>query len=291
MTMKTGSILLIPALATALVAHASDAHANIVYSSEPLTIGKSFGDSDWGAGYSGGAKFTYDRGTAVSTNDDTLAGDGSLTAWARVFGTKREIIEVRGDLYGSNGNPATFGVDAYVLGQAVYSNEFAAEVSYSKLWSQTFFTVSQWFTVGPVPVRVSASAKGYAGFDIWGQLDVNSIDLTFRPRLSLGAKAFAGVDIAFASAGIYGELNILRASLPIEADIRHANVNACTPSPLTLGPAVKWDLDIELDLESLDGELGVEATLLSDTWRKRIVKWNGLDETYDLVTELGSVCL
>lgn len=294
---------IIPFLALALVGQAQaltpDQIANNSFQKGFNKAG-SFGDSSWGAGY-GVAGSVYATPAWVA-GVDTLGANGYAYAWGRMNGTYREMLRVQASGYTKAKQETKVDVKAYVAGAQIYSKSWQSATSTIKTfisetptWNRTFFQTSYSLSVGPIPVTVSAAATGELGYTATGSIDNVGINLGFNPRgkASVNASAGAGGEYCVlgvcvgASAGVYGKLTLLQASLPMTSNV------GWSLAP-TGGVRVGYKLKGDLSLSSLAGVFGVyaEATLGSSyRWEYPIFSWDGFTTIYPLLDLAGTYCL
>src|SRR5205823_368466 len=128
-------------LLVALVLFAAPAHAF----SRATSKTDSFGDTNWGAGYTVNGAVAYSASTFGGPLQ--LRTSGTLTGWARMMGVQKNLVQVEGI-----GLAGHYGVDVYVGGIQLFGQSYAGTVSAANTWSQTFFTASETVMIGPVPV-------------------------------------------------------------------------------------------------------------------------------------------
>ena len=157
-------------------------------------------------------------------------------------------------------------------------------VSVNATYEQTFFEKSQTFTVGFVPVTVTAGATG----ELKLGLSYAGGALTITPSAGIYATLSAGVgadsDVAGASAGIRGTLTLIEVSLPIEVKVYVESGKA------------KYSVSGTLELDTLSGslELYAEAYVkvlgvkIGVDWSKTLFSWDGFSWSKSLFDKEGS---
>lgn len=246
-----------------------------------LSTGDDFGNNTWGAGYEVGASISARSANLAGTDGDLLEADGYAKATATVFGKKKTIAYVVGELSSEYGEAIGGSVNVYVLGSNIYNHGVSHTLAFDKSWSRTFFSASQTYMVGPVPISVSASVSGELGFQLTGGLTTHGIQAEFEPFAGADVAASAGVGISgVASAGVTGELELVRISLPMTAEL--------DVSQVVLSRRLTWGLSVDLVFEALAGKLKVYAELLWARYEKTIASWSGTSWTTSLYDNGGT---
>lgn len=246
--------------------------------------------SDWAAGYTAEGRVEYIDGAPAGTTGDTMSTSGNLTAWVRVFGTRSDIAIIQGRAESTVGGARAYEVEVYgrllpyLPPVLIYSHSWDGTFSVSKSWTPIAVSGSETYMVGPVPVTVRAGAKGPIGFSLTGSVGLTDVIATFTPKAKAVVDADAVADLTFASAGVYGELELIDVRLPITGAVKlHMLPGQC--------PGADWDLDVDLTVDSLDGEIGAIATLFGAEFRQPIFAWDGFSATYGLFDANGQICL
>lgn len=279
------SLVAVPAL---LLWAAPAAHATGTCPGTPLpdltktwTKGDKIGDENFGAGYTATATLNGKR--------DGLAVDGSLTADASIFGNDQNLVKVLGNANAAVvGKSASENIDVFVMGRNVFHHGRATgtadgsgvHLSLNKDFSVTFFDGSQRFWLGPIPVRVKASASGSAGFAFESTIGIFAVDAHLTPTAKAYATASCTADILVASAGVEGNMTFIDAALP-------------TSGQLTLTTSgIDYQASSDLSLTYLAGRLNVFAkAFIGGKYQKKIADWSGSARTVALAHESGCVNL
>jgi len=106
-----------------------------------------------------------------------------------------------------------FSIDVEFAGMNVYHEK--KDGSYSRDWPWSVHKekgYKEWITVGPIPVSLEAGASGELGFKVSLAVQKN-FRASLAPYADIGAYAKAAVDIAVASAGVKGQLTLLKDTL------------------------------------------------------------------------------
>jgi len=246
-----------------------------------------FGSGDWEAGYTANGHVRYDQDATTTVSGDKLTILGSVTAWVEMMGRRNDVAQVRGEAYTTIGGSRAFEVEVWARVPAIgiqmplYSNSFTGTISVSKSYSPMLMATSAWFWAGPIPIKATAYAEGSLSFSASGTLGASSINLSFAPKAGVDAGASAEVDMLFASAGVYGELNLLYARLPFTASIGLAS--GCY--------GATWQADVDLRLQSLGGEFGIFGTLAGKRYEHAFWGFDPVyDNTYPLFNNAGTTC-
>ncbi len=229
--------------------------------------GDEWGSSTIGADYSVRAGLSDYR----NEGGDLWVG-GDADAHVTLFDEALTVLDVgpegTTDASGDSGSRAWL----YVLGAEVFDQ--AASVSMDHSHEQTLFQVSAVF----YGVTVSASAVGTFGID--GSLDFGPAGIELEdvgPYANLSAEASASVGIACVNAGITADLTLVDVRVPINA------------SAVGLSGSVQWDLDVDLQLSSLDGELRLEINWCLAGEDYTLFSIDGFQKTYPLFSDAGCI--
>ncbi|HEX2568292.1 MAG TPA: hypothetical protein VH877_01955 [Polyangia bacterium] len=222
-----------------------------------------FGNSNFGAGYVVDASVNNTPGTLGPTFD--ARGEGRV--YGRLFGQQRDAVRVTVSANSPAGGAASASANVYVLGSQVFARSFTATYSTGASYGpRRFFSASFTFTVGPVPVTVSASADGSVGFTATGDLSASTLVVNVTPTGSLSAVASAYVNAIVVSFGVDGSLTLITGSLP---------------SNLTISPcaATRWSIAVNRDIYTLSGQIDlwvkVKLLFISKKWTVTIARWSG----------------
>jgi hypothetical protein len=249
-------------------------------------------DGPWASGYSASGRITYTQEGAAGIAGDTLEAEGELTAWVKMMDERQDVAILRGNGFTTIGGSRRYEVE--VLARTplfpgtlfpIYSNSWTGTLSESRSWP-LWTSVSKQIGVGPVSVDVTMSARGTLGFSLTGAVGANGISAVFTPRVNAVTEGETGVNTPFASAGVYGDLTLLSARMPVDGSVALDRTSAACN-----GPGVNWGLDVDLSMHSLDGEIGVFAELLGAVYRVELFSWAGFAATYHPYSGSGTVCL
>jgi hypothetical protein len=214
--------------------------------------------------------------TLTARNSGTARVDNTTSIDVTIFGTNHELFSATTYQTQSDNGSDLGNVALTIFGESAVG----VNVSYE----QTFFEIEETFTVGIVPVSVSAGASGELALG----LAYSGGTLTATPSAGISATVQAGVgaenSAAGASAGIRGSLTILNLSLPIAMKVYVEN------------QVPKYAISGNLVIDSLSGalELYAEAYVkvfgvkIGVDWSKTIFSWNGVSWNKSLFSKSGS---
>jgi hypothetical protein len=217
---------------------------------------QSIGNSQWGAGFTATSKTSYTSEGVAGTTGDRLKADQSLAVWTRMFGEKDTIVDLRGSGHNVIGGERAYHVGLYVnlLGNMVevwgddnaYENAIAMDDSLSRTFASA--EARFWYVL-----KVKASARGEIGYSAFGGFTSTHIGVKLTPFVRAVARGTFSVDAIVAEAGVYGDLELIDASMPIFGSLALSST-AC--------PGYKSDVDIEATVEGGSGEFGAFVRLL-----------------------------
>lgn len=282
MMTRTARMLSLAALTACLLA-AGGARADVPATcggaaaelSKTWTKSDSFGDENFGAGYVATA--------GVKGKRDGVEITGNLSADAQVFGNQQNIVKVDASAKAAVvGKTASENIDVFVLGRNIFhhsrssgtSDGSGVNLNIVKSWDLTFFNADKRFWVGPIPVKVKATAAGSAAVSFDSTIGVLAVNATLTPSAKAFATASAGVDAWVAEAGVDGRLTLIDAAVPTAGEVQ-----------LTTAPGVFWKVDSDLALTYLAGRLNVFAKALGKRYEKKIADWSGTTRNIAIIHE------
>ncbi len=239
----------------------------------------SFGDENFGAGYAVSATLAGKR--------DGLEVAGDLSADADLFGNKKNIVKADAAAKAAVlGASVSENIDVFVLGKNIFHHSRSTgtsagsgvKLNFAKSWDVSFFSADKRFWVGPIPVKVKASAAGSAGISFDSDLGILAADATIKPSARAYVTATAGVDAWVAEAGVEGRLTLIEAAVPTIGSLA-----------LTTAPGLQYKLDSDLTLSYLSGRLNVFAKALGKKYEKKIADWSGSSRSYAIGHESGCI--
>lgn len=248
---------------------------------------------------------------SVSTHRDLYTQQQLLGA-VEVFDAYKPILvaTARGEAeqyVPNDGSAATSSRSAQVvvnfLGNIVYdrtsttacgSTSYSSCLHYGSSWEKNFFHTEATFTVGPVPVTVSADIKGnaYASVDASGSA-TNYLGIKNTLYGSSAASFQAGAYVTTqlgAFAGISGVLGVgVTASFKlIDVEAKPVTSNKAALASAGTSP-IQWKNQIPVTLSTMGGNVTAYA-LITPLVRptKTLVSWSGFTKTFYLLDETGS---
>ncbi len=284
-------------------------HASLL---SPRAIGdRREGGSTWGDLGSFGAKYHYQTdwgiepaGTDAQGQVCRVAGQvlGELDSSVTVFGVHQDIVDAR--LQGTSERqgttttlPARVSGHLDILGERLYAipaDATGGRYRYSTEDRDDRELFSEWFLVGPIPVKVAAGVALSYGAAIslaisQGACDAHnprlSISGKFEPHVGVGGWVTAAVDLFLVSAGVRGDLTLIDAGLPLSASVSVGN-DARTAEPLAQATA-----RLDLVLEELSGAISVFVSVLGIPYEHELFSWDGFRQTLRLWRESAKVPL
>lgn len=239
---------------------------------------RSFGDYDviW-ANFAGSA---YIKGTDYSSGD-RIESQGQVTSDARIFGIRKQIVKVTGNAYSYYGSSTGGAINAYALGVNIYYRSWSAPLTYSRSWDRTFFSASQWFFPGGIPVNTTETVTGELGFVVAGGPTTTGVATDFTPWAEAYATGTAAADILVAGVGVTGVMTLLRIDLPVHGQLYLS------------GNHLNWALRADAVMDSLSGYAKVWVQLLFSIikYEQTITSWSGYHQTWTLYNASSSTDL
>ncbi|MBL8636700.1 MAG: hypothetical protein JNM40_25980 [Myxococcales bacterium] len=240
----------------------------------------SFGDDNFGAAYAASATLQGKR--------DGLSVAGNLNADASVFGSTQNVVKVTGKAEAAVvARTSSESLDVFVVGKNIFHHSRSSgtgsgsgvTLSINKNWDVTFFSADKRFWVGPVPVKVKATAAGSAGIAFNSDIGIFAVNASLVPTAKAFATASASVDAWVAEAGVDGRLTLVEASVPTTGELNLTTVG------------VYYKADSDLSLNYLSGRLNVFAKAFGKRHEKKIADWSGTTKNYPLAHEAACVKL
>lgn len=108
------------------------------------------------------------------------------------------------------------------------------------------------FSAGPIPMEIEF--KGVSGFGaniVLGMSD-NEAKIEAEPYLNFGVEASGGPSIGVAAAEIFGEINLVEVSLPVQVSTKYIPVGRDG------GPVAEMKANVDVELNGLNGKIGVD---------------------------------
>lgn len=263
---RVGSTTILPALSvpgTALIKSA----------------GKKMGNSKWGMRW-------YAMSAASGEHDSAAIGSVRADVGAEfevtLFGHTKSVFEtqltaIARSFVGVN----EASIDAYVLGAQVLDSSDTdgtnAHADWSKSINKTFFSYSQTWTLGPIPVVLKVGVGGGVGVGAHVEAPDTRAEVSFGPSAHLDGVLSVGVGVDLglieASAGVEGHVRFIDATLEFANEVKRQSI--------ALGSTkYSYDMSLAIDLEALSGHIDLYALWdgiwLKKKWTKKILDWDGV---------------
>ncbi len=225
----------------------------------------------FGAGYT--MSFDTSAGYDTTTDVITASADGSMAVPLTFFGNTVNAFKASANADVDTGTgKAEAGYEVDVLGGVVSTQTWKMPGSMLQVnLAYTFVKVNEDFTIGPVPVTVSAKATGALTLSGSPSYDNGKLGFLVIPGAQVDGNLSAGVGGTFngvgASAGVEGKLTVLTLSVPLSA--------ASTISSTGVTTKVSGDLT----LTAMSGEVDAYAkvcVIACDKWTQEIFNWDGI---------------
>jgi len=200
--------------------------------------------------------------------------DGYFDLPVTLFDSDLDLFKLTATGYGMTYGDDKVSADVYVLGSKIASASAYLPVTSKRVASycDTLAEVEGEFTVAGVPITVSASSDGCIYVDASASFSNRLLSGTLTPGASVDATLKVGIgfdaDIVSASAGVYGNITVVDASLPV------------TLSAAVVAGGVTVTESAKLTMTGLDGEAGLYAEgcflMFCDEATKTIFDWTGM---------------
>jgi hypothetical protein len=161
------------------------------------------------------------------------------------------------------------------MGHSIFNIDKSVTTNFSqtKKLGQAFdYGTSFHFSIGPIPVSGKVGVRGSAGVDFTYGIRQAHATVQITPHIDCKVYAQAGVDIGIASAGVGGQLTLLKDDLILGAEV------GLDLDPQK-GPYISEHLYLHNKLEMLSGSFYVYARVNyfigSHEWHMNLWNWNG----------------
>jgi hypothetical protein len=222
---------------------------------------------------------------------DYLSSSAELEATATLFGRTRTVALARGEAVrsatGEVGSTGAFDLTVEVMGTEISTPSYGANSAATNDWNRVFFSKSETFMLGPIPLTVEGTVDGTIGVthDADASTLAFALDTTVEPFCELDADVALGVGITgVVAAGVSGHLNVLDVSVPTNASIEQAIYT-------TQGRTLDWSLESDVDVTTLSGSISLWVELLWERYSRRIANWSGDHDSFGLFADDGRSCL
>ncbi len=222
-----------------------------------------------------------------------LEAGGGLTAYAKVFGTDRFLIDA---LARVDTESKELKLHVKVAGKNLFTPVNRSWTTQAPLEFNLVKTVGSgrksvpfinaYIVIVVIPVKISAGIAGEVGLNLGLDVYARGFDNEQCPKATIGGlvEPFAqvdgfleaGIDVVIAAIGIRGELNIITVSVPFRSGLG-VEVLSATPEPSSFQLTV--DTSLALRLSTLNGSLSVYGRLgwcpFCVSGSKELVGWSG----------------
>jgi hypothetical protein len=233
---------------------------------------KLYGITDAGVRQRAYASLVAMSASLAGTSGTKMTAQAYLKMWATLFGLEKEIVNLFANGTSIYGDSATGNFGAYFIGQKVLYGTMNVPLSTSKKWTKTFFDKGKTFWVGPFPVSVEGSIKGWVQLLLAGGPEMDGVRVGFEPSGGIDGVLKAYVGAFGAGAGVKGTLNVIDVETPVAAGLVRKSSGA-----------VGLALEVGVDLSALAGKVEVFVDYLFDTWTKKIFDWSGFSLHYTVI--------
>ena len=204
----------------------------------------------------------------VRTDKDALGGDftarGAVELY--IFRALNEIFVIE---YSGNGYSLPpsggFASRMVIFNATAFEESLSASTfsrSFQRSWEQRKVLVTARFTVGPIPMRVSAGVNGSLGLNFG--LAFEQAALTAGGDVftaNFGAFANGGVDALIASAGVTVLLTLLDNTLNFTGSVAAVDLSSA--------PKLAYAVNLSDSIDVIKGKFGLYATVKGIKWCRR----------------------
>lgn len=253
--------------------HESDT-TNVLTAKRFENTGNQFSvDGSYDKGYGDQKKFRVGVDLAGELKADliekaaSLEAGGSVDMW--IFNAKNTIfgISYDGQAYLSGLNTG-YESEMIIFNTTVFEDEYwnaKFEKTFEKSWEEERILAQARFTVGPVPVKVSAGIDGQVGFEFTIGYALSTLnaggDLI---STSFGGFANGGIDLLIASAGVTIDINLLDNVLSMDSSAGLALLDDGE-----LDPRIEYSFELTDDIDIISGRFGLYADVRGVKWCKK----------------------
>lgn len=209
-----------------------------------------------------------------------ISAEGAAGADVTLFGKDFDLLDLKASAAAEPSNAyAQYGI--YVGGKKVQGYSVSSNFSKdAELASMTLVSASSTFMLGPIPLNVEASAVGSLGINFAMNVGTSQVSGSAGPYAEVDGVFSAGLGVTGLSAGIEGDLLLVRVSTPATAGIAYSGAKTFT-----------YNAGLDLQINALDGSISLygKAGPYKATWE--IVSWTGLSYTKNLGSTSGTLSL
>jgi len=259
------------------------------YASQYEQLCESTQPSQQCAGLAGFAKticemvYGYTNDMVCAQNYGTGVGygaEGKAAADLTLFGEDFDLFDIGAS---AKVEPDSSLAEWHVKVAGVSLGGYSQPAGFTKSWTageRTLVSATSTFMLGPIPIKVEAAAVGSMGIDAGLELGSSKASGTVTPWVAVDGEFSAGLGTKGLSAGVQGDLLLVKLSTPATASLTWQG-----------GKAFGYDASLDLQIDSLDGAISLygEAGPYKKTWE--IFSWDGLTYTKDLGRSTGTFSL
>jgi len=211
---------------------------------------------------------------------DRMSGGASLKAAATVFHQSLELLDIGAEAEAEYGAEATGHAHAYVLGLANYETSGSIPLNLDVSDTATLLSATMNVALGPVPVQITGSVVGEIGLTGKTGPTIETLGSGIKVEAMPYARLFAEATASTAGSdyvglGVTGALTLVRAEVPSTAKAIFDSAGA-----------MRWSLDSDLELGTLDGSVVAWLKLLTKH-QVTLAEWEGLETTIPLLHIAG----
>ncbi len=251
---------------------------------------ESFGNSTFGAGYVIDAALNATPATSTAGAKLDAFAEGKI--WGQAFGSgRKDLARARASASVQQAPSVSAQVGVYVMGSQIYTKQFSAApltnsaTLYEDQWfNRSFFSMEKRFTILFIPVKVTAAINGNAGIKVTGSIAPTVAKMVADPKGGAYVTASAAADIWVASIGVEGNLTLVTASLPVNAQLVATGCN-------TLGWSLKSDFTVNTLAGNLKAFVKIKLFFIKKKGSVTIARWSGYTKSWNLTNLTGSVPL
>lgn len=241
---------------------------DIEFTGNKLTV-----DGSYDKGYGDQSKFRVGVELAGELQVDlldkaaSLEAGGSVDMW--VFNAHNTIFGVSfdGQAYVTGLNTG-YDSEMIIFNTTVYEDAYwnaQFEKTFEKSWEEERILAQAKFTVGPIPITVSAGIEGGVGFELtlgYALSELYSEGDIFSANF--GGFATGGVDLGLVAGGVIVQINILDNVLALESSAELALLEDGV-----VNPRVDYSFLLTDDIDAISGQFGLYADVRSIKWCKK----------------------
>lgn len=206
--------------------------------------------------------------------------EGKAEADLTLFGKDFDLFDIGAS---AKAEPDASLAEWHVKVAGVNLGGYSQPGGFSRSWTageRTLVSATSTFMLGPIPIKVEAAAVGSMGIDFGLQLGNSKASGNVTPWTAIDGQFSAGLGTKGLSAGIEGELLLVKLSTPATASLTWQG-----------GNRFGYDASLDLDINSLDGSISLygEAGPYKKSWT--IFSWDGLYYKKNLGRTAGAFSL